>query len=86
MRAMPRRKIPDEERLETEGIGLPKQVIERLEEISLRWGVKRSAAGRELLLLGLAVYEAMHAGEVNIDRLADGEKERPAPAGRVISP
>jgi len=68
---MPRRPIPDDQKLETVGINLNKQITDRLEEIAAEWGdgVKPTHVGREMLLLGLTLYEALAAKGVDIGEL-----------------
>jgi hypothetical protein len=60
---MARKSIPEDEKLVTEGIGLTPEVISKLESLGFAWDVKRSTAGRRLLILGLAVYEFIEANE-----------------------
>lgn len=61
---MPRPKLPKDKVKETVGIKLTPDVITELEAIGKEWDCKLGTAGRELLLLGLAVYRAAQASEV----------------------
>jgi hypothetical protein len=56
---MPRPKLPEEQVKETVGVKLTPDVIRELNEIADAIGSRPSAVGRELLLLGLAVYKGV---------------------------
>jgi len=61
-----RKEIPTSEKLLTEGIGLNQSTIDKLERLGIKWDLKRSAAGRHLLLLGLAFYEFFELQGIDI--------------------
>ena len=61
---MPRPKLPEHKVKDTVGIKLPKNVISELETIGRTLDLKPSAVGRELLMLGLAVYKASSGNEI----------------------
>lgn len=56
---MPRKKISEKLKLKTEGIGLTGEMLRRVGAVADAWGVERSDAGRELLLLGLTIVESL---------------------------
>jgi hypothetical protein len=76
---MARPKLPKDQKKDTVGIKLPPPVIDRIEELHEEWGVKHSAVGRELLLLGLAVYEA-GKGNKTLARLREDSASDTAPS------
>jgi hypothetical protein len=65
-----RKKLPDSEKKDVVGISLPPHIIQKLRDIGQRWnGMPPSGAGRELLLLGLALVEGMEKRGLPLDFL-----------------
>ena len=63
---MARVKLPPHKKKQTEGIQLSPDVLDTLAQLGRRWGIKRSAAGRRVLLLGLSVYEFLEQHEATL--------------------
>lgn len=61
---MPRPKLPEDQVMETVGVKLPPGVIAELDQLSDEWECKRGSAGRDLLLLGLAVVRATRSSDL----------------------
>jgi hypothetical protein len=59
----------------TSGIKLPKAIIAELETLGTAWGCKPSAAGRELLLLGLSVLKAAQKSRIFAEFAQGDQKE-----------
>lgn len=54
---MARRKLPEDQKLQTVGVNLSAGTIERLDSLAKEMEMKPSLVARELLLLGLAIIE-----------------------------
>ncbi len=63
---MARKEVPTSEKLLTEGIGLNQFTVDKLERLGIKWDMKRSAAGRHILLLGLAFYEFFESQNIEL--------------------
>lgn len=66
---MARPKLPAEKVKETVGVKLPRDIIAELARLGALWDCAPSAAGRELLLLGLAVLQGSKDSKIFQEKL-----------------